>query len=424
MPAITVRNIGPLVDTGRVEIAPATLIIGPQSSGKSTLMKLLCFCNWVEKHTMLDGDTFLYDYTHYDRFRRTLKKFHRLADVFFSQNSYLHYEGTAVTIELTGVRGNARITRRPDFEERRHNEKLCFLPAERSLLSALQNTERMYRSADVDLLFNYILEWSEARTLFTLDAPLRFVFDDNLRYYYDRQRDRDMLLLARQSKPLPTFYASSGVQSALPVSGMADYVAQAVGKVGSYTPRDLQIYASNSRNRRGRRTNNVFGSAPDTEALKSAVEELFRYQAFRLYVEEPELNLFPLSQYKLLLQLIRLLKRTNTADAQMTSTLVMTTHSPYMLTAFNVLILAAQAAQRNRAATERIIPADCLLSPADFMAYGITDAGNLESLIDKETNLVQGEKLDSISDYVDELTYELNGLLYGSDTNEADCGGL
>lgn len=423
MPTIRIRNIGSLGDTGKLRVALVTLLIEPQRSGKSTLMKLLCFCNWVEKHVMLDGGQFLYDYTHYDRFRRMLKKFHRLDDTFFSSSSYLYYEGAAVRIELRGQRGNARIARQDGFAEARHNEKVCYLPAERNLLSALQNVERVYRSNDVDALFNYIMEWSDARPSFTPEHPLPMVFDANLRYYYEPSRRRDMLLLADQGKRIQTFYASSGVQSAFPVTGMADYVERCVGQVGSYTPHDL-LQREQSLLARGPRRSAAAQPVADVRAeARHDVEELFRYCAFRLFVEEPEQNLFPRSQYELVRDLVRRVRRTNLDQEGPGSSLVLTTHSPYVLTVLNVLLLAAQAAKRDARATERVVPSEFQLPAADFAAYGITDDRRLETLTDPETGLVKGEWLDAVSDIVDEQTYRLNSILYGDEEGPADEAG-
>ena len=64
MPSIQIKNIAPLKDTGVVKLTPVMLLIGNQSSGKSTLMKILCFCRWIEKRIMVDGEDLLSKYTH------------------------------------------------------------------------------------------------------------------------------------------------------------------------------------------------------------------------------------------------------------------------------------------------------------------------------------------------------------------------
>ena len=37
------------MDSTKIEMTPLMLLIGRQSAGKSTFMKVLCFCRWIEK---------------------------------------------------------------------------------------------------------------------------------------------------------------------------------------------------------------------------------------------------------------------------------------------------------------------------------------------------------------------------------------
>ena len=75
MSSICVKNIGPVKDTGVINLTPVMLLIGKQSTGKSTLMKILCFCTWIEKKVMTEGEELLTKYTHYGRFVKELKIF-------------------------------------------------------------------------------------------------------------------------------------------------------------------------------------------------------------------------------------------------------------------------------------------------------------------------------------------------------------
>lgn len=158
MPSIRLKNIGPLTDTGVVEMKKVTLFIGAQSTGKSTLMKILCFCRWLEKHIMAGDDkATLYNYTHYNRFLRELKQFHRFNDGYFNADSEIDYRGSLLDITLHGTK-NARITKHADFDQLRCNAKLCFIPSERNLISALRNADRAYKASNIDMLFNYVFE--------------------------------------------------------------------------------------------------------------------------------------------------------------------------------------------------------------------------------------------------------------------------
>ena len=158
MASLQIKNIGPLKDTGKLVLTPLQLFIGKQSTGKSTLLKVLCFCQWVEKRALLDGKDFVYNYTHYYRFRKDLCRFFRLPDDFFKTSSLIDYEGEAYRITLSG-RGNARVLRQASQPVQAGNAKLCFVPAERNLLFAFnKNVDNVLRSGTIDALFNFLLE--------------------------------------------------------------------------------------------------------------------------------------------------------------------------------------------------------------------------------------------------------------------------
>lgn len=54
MKHLIVKHIGPL-DKIDIELKKVNVIIGPQSSGKSCVLKLACYCTWVEKEKMKIG---------------------------------------------------------------------------------------------------------------------------------------------------------------------------------------------------------------------------------------------------------------------------------------------------------------------------------------------------------------------------------
>ena len=68
------------------------LLMGRQSAGKSTFMKVLCFCRWLEKKIMVSTDDLVSQYTHYGRFKKELMLFHRLDSEYFNSNSLIQYE--------------------------------------------------------------------------------------------------------------------------------------------------------------------------------------------------------------------------------------------------------------------------------------------------------------------------------------------
>lgn len=68
MASLHIKNFGPILDSTKIELTPLMVLIGRQSSGKSTFMKLLSFCRWVEKKIMASTDDIVSQYTHYNQF--------------------------------------------------------------------------------------------------------------------------------------------------------------------------------------------------------------------------------------------------------------------------------------------------------------------------------------------------------------------
>lgn len=138
MASIEIKHVGPLNETGKIDLKMVNLFIGKQSTGKSTLMKILCYCRWLEKTIMTGSDTVLSAYTHNNKFLKELMQFYRFNAGYFSNDSEIHYQGDCVTIHLNGTRSNARIERLSAFDDGRYNTKLSFIPSERNLLSAIK----------------------------------------------------------------------------------------------------------------------------------------------------------------------------------------------------------------------------------------------------------------------------------------------
>lgn len=403
MQTIEIRNIGPLVETGIIPVSQVMLLIGEQSTGKSTFMKILCFCCWLEKQVMIGGDSIVSKYTHYYHFWNELKKFHHFNDEFLSDSSYIKYDGSAIQIEMRGKKRNAKIVRKPKFAEIRHNLKISFLPSERNLLSSIQNIENLYRSKDVDMLFNYILEWGEARLQFGVANPLDLVFVDKMKYHYDA-KNGDVLTLADGHSKIKPYYASSGVQSALPIQVLATYLAGEVGTSAKISPVDYlkQLDLTDSK----------IDIKVMTSVLKN-IQNRSSYKSFHMFIEELEQNLFPKAQFELVKMLVGLLKKMEQKSTGYTSTVFLTTHSPYVLTALNVMMLASAAYEMSPDKVNDLGLEDYVLPKGAYSAYCIKD-GRFENIVDEEFGFIKGDFLDSVSELVDNYTFELNSIIYGN----------
>jgi hypothetical protein len=178
--------------------------------------------------------------------------------------------------------------------------------------------------------------------------------------------------LAFDGRHLPLPLLSSGTQELLPMFNMMNYLA-------FHTE---HFYA---------RSNSI---------RVSALADMSEYSPL-VYLEEPEAHVFPSTQHELV-KLFAWLAN----DAVLSFDWIITTHSPYILSAFNNLIYAGQLGQDETISRKIPIEEQYRIEPGRFAAYSIHD-GIREPILSK-SGLIDGEYLDSVSE---EIGKEFDSLL-------------
>lgn len=384
MASLHIKNFGPIVDSTKIELTPLMVLIGRQSAGKSAFMKVLCFCRWMEKKVMVSTDDLVSQYTHHNRFVKELKQFHRLNDEYFSEDSEFMYDGDTITIEYRGINSNAKIVRKELFADKRFNTKLSYIPAERNLISAIQNVDKTYKATERDVLFNFIYEWDEAKSPYTKEHPYKLAATGGFSYVNKSGAD---VLVREDGIETPAFYASSGMQSVMPMDVMGNYITERVGRNAS-----LSMHERNEISKTGGHS-----------------YKRLEYQSAQLFIEEPEQNLYPESQELVVLSLVRSLKKA-LANGSEQSMAVMTTHSPYVMSVVNVLLKAAIVEEKGL--EQSVINQDCILPSKAISGYYIDENGLFQNIMDREIPMLSGNNLDGVSDWVDESISKLNEILF------------
>jgi hypothetical protein len=338
MVSLRVKNIGPLKDTGMISLKQINLFLGKQGSGKSIIMKILSYCQYVERQIMLDGRDYVCKYMHYDTFTKGLFQFYRFGDGLLCDDSFIDYEGKCVDIQLKGVNEDVTITLSSDFEHLRYDKTLCFIPSYRNLLTVVDKVDD-----------GFCLGWNEARGNYSLGHPLELVTMPGAEYMYDKFKDEDRIRLKSANKDFSLFSVTSGLQFSVPI------------EVTCSCLRDGSIF-----------------------------------------IEEPELGLFPESQKDLVMKLVRdVLNKHNM--------LTITTYSPYFLSVINVLMKAYVVSLKDKDRTKKIIPSEYQLSSDNVSAYFVSDGG-LKDILDCDIPMISGIDLDGVSDWVEGSLGELNEI--------------
>jgi len=123
------------------------------------------------------------------------------------------------------------------------------------------------------------------------------------------------------------------------------------------------------------------------------VDNYLKNNGVKVFLEEPEQNLFPKAQYGLVKWFAHEL------NGNLCNTLFLSTHSPYILSALNNLIQAHDSAVKSDSArrkVEKIVGQSDFVNFDDVRVYGVNN-GRVKNLLDRENRLIAQSFLDSVS---------------------------
>jgi predicted ATPase len=210
-----------------------------------------------------------------------------------------------------------------------------YIPAERVLLSFM----RCHHFEDL-YLDDFIQKFKDKRVL-KRKIP---IFPLNMAFHHDEDAvDENWITHADAATAFPLHKAASGIQSLVPLS--------------------------------------VF------------METINPKQKYQFIIEEPELNLYPTTQKKVVEYLIEKCTKSD-------NRLIITTHSPYVLTTLSNLIQAKNVLKlhpEKAKAIHAIVPPQQLLDFDDVAVYFVAN-GAVKSLRDEAFQNIDATPLDSISD--------------------------
>lgn len=386
---LSVREFGPIGEgcgDGWMEIGKCTLFIGSQGSGKSSVAKLIAEFSWLEK-ALLRGNVTLDELQRKDRFRKYYCAYHRLTS-FFREGTFIRYFGRYHYFEYAD--GQFRVT--PQRASVAGLPKITYVPAERNVLGIMEKggMSRYF----TDSLRAFWEAYEDARLSLKADLALPV---DSVRFTYDRLNKIGWIKGDDYRTRLSE--SASGYQSLVPLFLVSRYVADFVRENVSGTGTDPEEYRRLQKEVEAIMSNKELTADVKTAALES-LSSRFRYSHFVNVVEEPELNLFPKSQRDLLQELIGFV------NERPGNKLVVTTHSPYILAALNNLMYAGRVGKRHRESVARVIPECYWIAPEAVNAYQL-EGGRIVPIVDREIRQVEAERIDGVSEELNEQYEQL-----------------
>ena len=371
MRRLVVRNVGPIKSVD-IKLNRVNVFIGPQSSGKSTLAKIISFCTWLEKNNNLTERAVV------DGLINRLKRHHRLSS-FFDQSSSILYIGeniafaynwkTALPIPKRFIPLNYESLNHGEVvfyrPTRVVNPKVIYIPAERNFVSSVSNLKD-YSESD-DSLQSFIEDWYDAKRNYTSEKPLD-VFNLGASYYYNPKIDVDYIQLSDvKKKKILLNDSSSGLQSVVPLYVLIEWMSSGIyEQTKPLSPEENQRIQEMLNSISGNTVNNSYEEKLLQKIKAMAADKLYTHTQF--IVEEPEQNLFPKTQMDFLYYLLTSINRRKKHE------LVITTHSPYILYALNNCMLAYLVKDNlDDSLRESLAAARASIDPNEVSVWSIKD---------------------------------------------------
>ncbi|MBO0348326.1 AAA family ATPase [Phormidium pseudopriestleyi FRX01] len=433
-PQLTIQNFGPITKV-KIEIKDILIFIGAQASGKSTISKAIFFFK------SLRDELTQYFYRAYtqDEFNPSLTPFAKQAKNQFIKTygfvlqfpdmelKYQYGNGLEVTVRTSGDHQFTDIIFNAYFRER-FSQIVSLFQGKKTELQ--QNSLKFSSSREITLikaeeaaLFEKIAD--EVNQLFNDESDLLFLpagrslittlsqqldkidrldrgnelsesnlikLDSLMEKFLNRIDGAKYILNQTSlSRLIQEQSSESNNSELLSVIPLAQELAELILK-GSYRYQNgnewIDVGDKNS-------TSINFASSGQQEVvwilLLIQLLILNQRQVF-LVIEEPEAHLFPVAQ-KEIIDLIALLAN------QTHNQVLLTTHSPYILSSFNNLLYAHNLGSRQPEQVERVVNRHLWIDPNRLDAYILED-GKARSIFDTEMGLIESAEIDKASDII------------------------
>lgn len=390
MKRLTVRNFGPIKEI-EINLKRMNVILGPQSSGKSTVLKIACFCDWMERQIVLTQEPEKYCEPSF--FVKNLVEFHKL-EGFMQADTYIRYENDALSFDFD-AKANKCSYSWPSSASKRwgyKRVKIAYIPSERNLVATIPNWYQV--SMSNNNILDFMKEWEFARKCFLkkeqiLGLPFSYKYSSS---------DKGDHIVMPDGKELNLTNASSGLQSLTPLYIMLRYLTDDFYK-DKHTKVEDAILRENLEQIVTRMLPNK-----TTEKQLEIVNGIMTPSRTDMYIEEPEAHIYPSTQKDFIYSLVNLL------NGRRKHFCFIAIHSPYILTALNNLIQAAETISESDEKAAKItdrFPKRQTMPYDEVAAFAMKD-GKIESIMDEDFRLISAEALDSASQ---EIADDYNFLL-------------
>lgn len=373
-----------------MDLRRVNIIIGPQSSGKSTILKIACFCDWMERQIELTQNPDKYCDSNF--FIENLIGFHKL-EGYLQQETYIRYENDAVSFDYSEKNKKCTFKWNEAKRWKYKRTKIAYIPAERNLVAAIPNWYQV--NMNKDNILDFMKEWEFARKAFLKGEQ---ILDLPVKYEYNAYNQGDRIKL-ENGKELDLTVASSGLQALTPLYVMLRYLTSEYYKE-AHTNVEQDMLRQNLHEVVAKECASLTKGEQ-----QNIIDTILTPHHTDLFVEEPEAHIFPSTQKSFVYSLVEML------NGNVQHTCFLATHSPYILTAFNNIILAGETMAMSKEKADKvsvIMPKRQTLCYDEVAAFEMSNGRN-HSIMDEDFRLISADAIDAASQEIsNDFDYLLN----------------
>lgn len=375
MQKVIIQKLGP-INYCEITIKPFTIFIGDSGTGKSIILRTISLLKWIYKKMQYKA-ILKHSKTKTDalRFRLDGLLKNSMLEDFFTKDTYVELLENDVSIIVIK---NGKLT--PKYKNIKKNSlaigKILFLNDIRSslpeILSSPSGKRARFSYYTSDMIENFYKSFYHFKKydLDTIDLSI----SSKKRVAYDQ------IYVTRKDSEIKFENASSGEKNLSIIELICSYFAEHYDFANSFNNTLTGLIVNGA----------VF---ENLGRLQDYLKNNEKQNFMDIFIEEPESNLFPEKQKQIAYYLASLQKTKNAPE------LILSTHSPYILTSVNNLLYASELVKQDQSLKEKvteIIDDKFLLDAENCSAY-LIEGGVAKSIIDKETNLINADELDSVS---------------------------
>lgn len=389
MKHLVIRHFGPIKEVD-MDLRRVNIIIGPQSSGKSTILKIACFCDWMERQIELTQNPDKYCDSNF--FIENLIGFHKL-EGYLQQETYIRYENDAVSFDYSEKNKKCTFKWNEAKRWKYKRTKIAYIPVERNLVAAIPNWYQV--NMNKDNILDFMKEWEFARKAFLKGEQ---ILDLPVKYEYNVYNQGDRIKL-ENGKELDLTVASSGLQALTPLYVMLRYLTSEYYKE-AHTNVEQDMLRQNLHEVVAKECAGLTKGEQ-----QNIIDTILTPHHTDLFVEEPEAHIFPSTQKSFVYSLVEML------NGNVQHTCFLATHSPYILTAFNNIILAGETMAMSKEKADKvsvIMPKRQTLCYDEVAAFEMSNGRN-HSIMDEDFRLISADAIDAASQEIsNDFDYLLN----------------